>query len=125
MFGAHYLAAEADATGGSLPRFTDLPVHVADTGGDVLVTTYVEDGLFRVETDLDATALLRQEPAAERMLPDVDAFVLEYVRRAVRVHELLVLAGRIIRPHPGWFDSYVAYLGRHDPTREYWTPIHL
>lgn len=84
----------------------------------------VGDG-YQIATDIDCTALLRdraEEVAAARA---VDAWVLGFAVRAVRVHELLLYRWYEVcsESHRASIEAMQRWLTAHDPARDYWVPL--
>ncbi|WP_128763570.1 hypothetical protein [Micromonospora sp. MW-13] len=130
-FWVHYVVPSG-AAGNGMPRpITDEVIGFAQTvdvdSGDRTVEfaiLAVGNG-FQIATDVDCTALLRghaEEIAAARA---VDAWVLGFARRAVRIHELLLLRWHEVssESHRSSIDSLERWLTAHDPTGDYWASL--
>ncbi|SBT47161.1 hypothetical protein [Micromonospora narathiwatensis] len=79
----------------------------------------VGDG-YQIATDIDCTALLRGH--AEEVAAAVDAWVLEFADRAVRVHELLLHRWYDVcsESHRASIEAMQRWLTAQDPVRDYW-----
>ncbi|MFD2765898.1 hypothetical protein [Micromonospora eburnea] len=130
-FWVHYvLPPDAAGNGVALPSGDEVigfavtvDVDAGDRTVDFSIAT-VGDG-YQIATDINCTSVLRgqaEEVAATRA---VDAWVLDFAGRAVRVHELLLHRWYEVcsESHRASIEAMQRWLTAQDPARDYWAPL--
>ncbi|MEV7225882.1 hypothetical protein AB0M79_02500 [Polymorphospora sp. NPDC051019] len=130
-FWVHYVVP-SDAAGDGMPAprgdeilgfAQTLDVDPGDRTIEFAVVA-VGDG-YQIATDIDCTALLRARAEEVAAVRAVDAWLLDFAVRAVRIHELLLHRWYEVasESHRSSVEALERWLTAHDPARDYWAPL--
>ncbi|MEV8511669.1 hypothetical protein [Dactylosporangium sp. NPDC051484] len=131
-FWVHYVVPPGAAGNGlPAPGSDDVIVFAqtldVDSGGDRTVefSVFAAGGGFQIATDIDCTALLRGAAEEVAVVRAVDAWVVEHMSRAVRIHELLLYRWHEVcsESHRSSIDALQRWLTAQDPSGDYWRSL--